>query len=382
MAASAREEQSGASRAAAYALPGGAVMVETLDESLRCWLDEFLLPGFDPFTSDVDAPWVVVTTTDDPPRAVESLGPRPCFALDQRVVEHPAWRSTAGVVVSDEQYGTRYSIGADAIRVLRDDEAPRTRASVMRVVRELATAQSLGDGSRLQLHAAALEHEGRIILLAGQKEAGKTTLTARLASIAELAVAGNDRVLLSSPHGSGGAWRLRPVPTVVSVRPGTRAHLVGRFDDFPAIPAPAHLTVRELDAIDVEHARHDAAARMKLSPMQFARAAGVSLCGEAPLAHVLLVSVDPELDGFALASCTRAQARRGLHAVRYGSRPDGTPRTIFEEWLGVARPPDADRARLDDLADAVPVSTLRVGPRVLDDDALAAALVEDVVARG
>ncbi len=385
MAASAREEQSGTSRDAAYALPGGPVAVHTADESLRRWLDEFLLPGFDPFPSGDGMPHVVVTD-DDSAGALEgfdALGPRPCFALDQRVVEHPAARSGAGdIVVTDEQYGTRYAIEADTIRVLRHDPAPRTRASVMRVIRELAIAQALADGSRVQLHAAALAHDGRIVVLAGPKEAGKTTLTLRLASIAGLAIAGNDRILLSQSTGRDGAWSVRAVPTVVSVRPGTRARVIGRFDDVPAVAAPAHLTLRELDAIGDECARHDAGERMKLSPAQFARAAGASLCGEAPLAHVVLVTVDPTLERFTLTPCTREQARAGLDDVRYGSRTDGTPRTIFEEWLGVTRPADADCARLDELADLVPVSTLRVGPRVLDDDALAAELLEDMVARG
>jgi hypothetical protein len=266
--------------------------------------------------------------------------------------------------------------------VLRDDPAPRTRSSVMRVVRELATAQALADGSRVQLHAAALEHDGRLVVLAGPKEAGKTTLTIRLASIAGLAIAGNDRILLSPPGERGGAWRVRPVPTIVSVRAGTRERLAGHFDDLPAIPSPAHLTARELDARPGEHAPADTTERVRLSPAQFARAAGVRLCGEAPFAQVLLISVDSTLDGYDLATCAREKARAHLDTVRYGSRTDGSPRTIFEKWLGVTRPPDADRACLDELADAVPISTLRVGPRVLDDDALARALVEDVVARG
>jgi hypothetical protein len=381
MAVSAREEQSGTPRTAAYALPGGVVALDTDDPSLRCWLDEFLMPGFDPVASATGAPRVVVTTTDDVPRGLQPVGARPCFALDQRVVEHPAFRSPDGIVVTDEQYGTWYLVGADTVQVSRDAPAPRTRSSVMRVLRELATAQALADGSRIQLHAAALEHDGRLIVLAGPKEAGKTTLTMRLASIGGLAIAGNDRLLLSAPSDRDGAWLVRAVPTVVSVRAGTRSQLVGRFDDLPAIPAPAHLTISELAAVADDDVRgvDVAAERMRLSPAQFARAAGVPLCGEAPLAHVLLISVDPALDDYDLAACTREQGRTGLDTVRYGSRRDGMPRTIFEEWLGVTRPPDADRARLDELADAVPTSRLRVGRRVLDDDALAAALLEEIV---
>jgi hypothetical protein len=172
MAASGREDQSGARCRAAYALPGAEVAVDTDDESLRSWLDEFLMPGFDPIAAATAAPTVVVTSADDmvaPRDSLEPLGTRPCFALDQGVIEQPASRSGDAVVVSDDKYGARYRIDPDSIAVVRDDRSPRSRAAVMRVARELATAQALADGSRLQLHGAALEHEGRIIVLAGPK---------------------------------------------------------------------------------------------------------------------------------------------------------------------------------------------------------------------
>jgi hypothetical protein len=381
MAASGREDQSGAERRAAYALPGAKVLVDTDDPSLQCWLDEFLMPGFDPIVTGPEVPTVVVTAADNtasPSHALEPFGALPCFALDQGVIEHLACRSGDTVVVTDEKYGARYRIDPDSITVMRDDPTPRSRAAVMRVVRELATAQALGDGSRLQLHAAALEHDGRIIVLAGPKEAGKTTLTVRLASVGKLAVAGNDRILLTPSRG----WSVRSIPTVVSVRPGTQAQMVGMFDDVPAVPSPAHLTMRELDALSDRQPPREPGVRLKLSPAQFVRAAGVSLSGEGRLGQVLLISVEPTLDGYEIERCTPQQSRAGLDAVRYGSRATGTPRTIFEDWLAVARPPDADRVLLDELAESVPVSTLRVGPRVLHDDGLAAELLGSVLAGG
>ena len=213
-------------------------------------------------------------------------------------------------------------------------------------------------------------------MLAGPKEAGKTTLTVRLASVGGLAIVGNDRILVTRDS----AWQVRPVPTVVSVRPGTRAQLAGRFDDIPAVPSPAHFTTRELDALSPRHPVHEPGTRLKLSAAQFARAADAPLCGGGELAHVVLISVDEALDGFTTESCSRERSRTGLDAARYGSRRDGTPRTIFEQRLGVTRPADADALLLDQLAESVPVSTLRVGPRVLHDDRVAAELLERVMA--
>lgn len=323
---------------------------------------------------------IVASPTATPP-PTDDLGPQPCFALDQHVLEHPASRSEGALVVRDTQYGARYFLGPDSVTVSRDDPAPRSRAAVMRVVRELATARALADGSRLQLHAAALEHEGKLIVLAGPKRSGKTTLALRLAACGRLAIVGNDRLLLTPSPAHPGAWAVRGIPTVVSVRPGTRAQL-GMFDDIPAAPSPAHLTVAELDAQARQHAPYEPGARVKVSLAQFARAAGVPLAGDGTLSHVLILAVDHDLDGFGIEPCRGVVARASLETVRYGSRPDGTPRTVFEEWLGVTRPSHSDRLRLDDLVGSVPVSTLTVGPAVLRDDRLVGELLARVVDHG
>ena len=107
---------------------------------------------------------------------------------------------------------------------------------------------------------------------------------------------------------------------------------------------------------------------------------GVSgvLARQRSLPSVLLISVDPELDGFAIDRCSApdaAEPRRG--ALRIS--PRRPPRTVFEEWLGGSAA-DADRALLDQLASAVAVATLRIGPSVLRDDGVAADLLERVLA--
>jgi len=383
MTASGREHEMGAPRRFGYGLPGAGVAVETDDPTLRKWLDEFLRPAYDPLPPGVDGPTVVVSSDRSPsvfppPEGSTVVGVQPCFALDREVAGHRAWRSGDVIVVSDERYGTQYCVGPQAVHIVREDSSVRSRASVMRVVRELTTAQALADGTRMQLHGAALGRDGPIVVLAGPKHAGKTTLTTRLASVGDLAIAGNDRMLIAPGAGSR-PWSVRPIPTVVSVRPGTRAQLEGRFDDFPDVPSPAHLTLAELDAISERTPARAPDGRLKLSPAQFARAAGVSSCGEGTLAAVLLISVDPALDRYALESCAPDRARTGLDAVRYGSRRDGTPRTLFEEWLGTTRPADADDLLLDELVRRVPVSTLRVGSRVMHDDDVAADLVAEVL---
>ena len=139
--------------------------------------------------------------------------------------------------------------------------------------------------------------------------------------------------------------------------------------------------MQELDARAADHGMQDAAVRVRLSPAQFANALGVPLTGEGRLVHVVLITVDVALDGYVLEPFTPGAARPHLDVARYG--PLGrTTRTVFEERVGVTRPADADCVLLDRLAESVGVSALRVGPRVLHDDVLAAELLGELLAYG
>jgi hypothetical protein len=382
--ASGREHSTNAPLRCEYGIPGAAVTVEVDDPALSSWLDEFLLPGFDHAAPATTAATVVVCSDAAAPIATSAastpLDVVPCFALDREIAGHPARKIGDSIVVTDERYGTEYRLEPGVVRVLRHDRSARSRAGVMRVVRELVTAQSLADGTRLQLHGAALAHGGRTIVLAGPKEAGKTTLTTRLAAVGGLPIVGNDRLLVMPSPDAAGSWTVRGIATVVSIRPGTRTQLPGRFDDLPDLPSPAHLTLTELDAVAAREPARAPAGRLKLSPAQLARAAGVSVGRGGDLHSVLLLAVDPALDGYALEPSAPDRARAELDAIRYGSRREGSPRTVFEEWLGVQRPAGADDILLEELASSVSVRHLRVGPRVLRDDALAAELLEAVVA--
>jgi hypothetical protein len=382
--ASGREHSTNAPLRRGYGLPGAETTVEADDPALSSWLDEFLLPGFDHAEPATTAPTVVVCSDAAAPLATSDastpLDVVPCFALDREIAGHAARKVGDSIVITDQRYGNEYRLDPDAVRVLRHGPSARSRAGVMRVVRELVTAQSLADGTRLQLHGAALAHDGRTIVLAGPKEAGKTTLTTRLAAVGGLPIVGNDRLLVLPAPETAKSWTVRGIATVVSVRPGTRTQLPGRFDDLPDLPSPAHLTLAELDAVAPREPARAPTGRLKLSPAQFARAAGVSVERGGDLHGVLLLAVDPALDGYSLEPSGPDRARAELDAIRYGSRRDGTPRTVFVVWLGVRRPAGADDALLDELASSTSVRHLRVGPRVLHDDALATELLDAVVA--
>lgn len=370
---------SDAATGASYAYGPARVEVRADAPDLLHWLDDFFLPGCARSPGRAGDPRVTVVGPDDPEaltadRAVIDEGPQPCFALDQSVVSHPSGRTRDGIrVIDDGQYGTRSLLGRDGVTVVRTDPAPRSRAGVMRVVRELVTAQAVADG-QVQLHAALLERDGRAVVIAGPKEAGKTTLVARLAGLGVAALAANDRVLLAADDRGG--WQAHAVGTIVSIRPGTRELLPALRGAFPDVASPAHLTDTELAAAGTGPAADD--ARVRVSPAQFARAIGARRAGGGRVARIVLLGVDRQLDGYRLRPLATDPAARALRRAEYGSRPDGLPRTVFEDWLGVAPHPAAEAWPA--LARAVPVSTLAVGPRTLLDDACAVTLADLLLA--
>ena len=369
----------------------GRVVVHPDGEPLAEWLDEFFRPGLTVVAADPAAPVVRVVDADAGTELGGSSAPArtpvPCFALDRSVVEHPAHRTADGIlVIDDEQYGTRIVLGADSVTIVRRDPAPRSRAGVMRVVRELVTAQAVAVGA-LQLHAGALARDGRVAVLAGPKQAGKTTLVARLAGLGLGAIAANDRLLLAADPGPGtkAAWHACPIGTVVSVRPGTRALFPALTGPFPAVRSPAHLTVAELAACaarDAAGAGGDTApARVTLSPAQFAHALGAPRSAGGRVAGVLLLAIDPDLDGYRITPLDADAAEPALAAVEYGCRPVGLPRTVFEDWLGIG-PAAPTIRRYAAFAASAAVRMLTVGPRVLRDDGCARDLADEVFAGG
>ncbi|HJQ85780.1 MAG TPA: hypothetical protein VKA21_16955, partial [Candidatus Binatia bacterium] len=225
-----------------YRLLDTVVAVTVDAPPIAAWLDEFLLPSFLPWTGEAADFAVRVRTEAAAHDAIAARRPpgtlaaRPVFALDREVVSHPSWIQSGRTVLADERYGTFYVVGDEAVEVVADPRVPLFRSGPMRVVREIATARVLADPTRLQLHAAALEVDGRAILIAGAKGAGKTTLLAYLAGAPRARILGNDRALLARRDG---AITVRGVPTIVSVRPETRALLPALFGGLAALPRPS-----------------------------------------------------------------------------------------------------------------------------------------------
>ncbi len=115
----------------------------------------------------------------------------------------------------------RSSFGAGDDRAAARPGEPARRLSPsagasLRFIRETMLSQ-LEWSRHLQVHASAVAASGRVVLFAGPRGAGKTSLVGHVAAAAGAGLVSNDRVIVTkTPSG----WDARGVPTIVSIRRG------------------------------------------------------------------------------------------------------------------------------------------------------------------
>jgi hypothetical protein len=113
----------------------------------------------------------------------------------------------------------------------------RIQTGLLRILR---AAWVLGHDDPI-VHACALEKQGRGLIVAGEKHAGKTTSLLNLCSRKNYDIVANDRLLLRSSEGDGGLCAMG-VPTVVNVRRDT----VKPFPEFHHLIDLRLFSVRDL----------------------------------------------------------------------------------------------------------------------------------------
>jgi hypothetical protein len=322
------------------------------------WLDEVLRPGCSLTAAEAGDPLVVIRPApppDDLDVFTESI---PCFALDQQVLSLRGRRHDGGTEVMCSRVTSSALVRAGEIAVSLWRAPPAGRFLALRVIRELLTTQAVAGGARVELHAAAIERDDRVVLLAGPKQAGKTTLLLHLVANSGAALVANDRALLSEDRG----WSVLGMPTIASVRPDTIALLPHLFGHIPACADLGHLTCGELAGAREVHGPMPRPSPITLSPAQLAAAAGVPMSAGGRLVTIAVLSRSAE-GGWRAQPLEGAAAVDALAAVVYGARSLGAP-TIFAEHLGLRRPDRVD-AVLRRLAADIRVVDLEVGADVV-----------------
>jgi len=302
-----------------FSYAGLDIGVETDAVSHLDWLEEFLAPAF---LCSTRAPGPRIDLIVDPGRYERWLAAGPsgaepvAFVLDTGPRRLPAWSTYAGrVCVHDPDMQVFYAIAEQRTLVLVAHWRPRLRSALMRPLRELAMDAAQQRGGLL-LHAAAYAVDGRTAIIAGAKEAGKTSLLTYMLSAGGADYLTNDRLLLAADHGS---LLARGLPTVVSIRAGT-------LDLFPRLwqrVAEArwrlHATLAECARADAQPARRWSDDRLGLTPAQYCAACNCRAVAEALPALLLFPRRSGRPGGLMLRPLSRIELEERLDTCRFAA---------------------------------------------------------------
>jgi hypothetical protein len=363
--------------AASYAFGPARIAVATDDVDAARWLEEFLAPWF---RVETGAPcdWrVVFRRSHEEHAALEALArgapsrPLACFALDNRTVELAAFEADGERVLAEPESRCFLRLRPNEIEIVARPEGRSARVALLRVVRELAATRRRSDADVLDLHAAGFERDGAAILIAGPKQAGKSTLLVHALASGRARLLANDRVQIDTS--------VRPVlatgiPTIVSLRSGTLERFPRLLAAGPPVERPLLLHAAELAACAPGPA--PSAERLTLSPLQLARRLGAGCTPAAPVAALLFPEIDAQQRGSRLERLAADAAARAIATSRYGVRMQPRPRTVFEELVKCERPEPRDDALVTRLAGELPCFRCRLGPDAYEQgpDALLEAL--------
>ena len=362
-----------ASQAFAYGSLG--LLVQAPSSTPLRWLEEFLLPAFE---TEARPPYAArVCLREDTREYERSLARRPaaageldCFINDSHVVRLPAWNSAPNTTTAyQEIYRALFVVdrAEHAVTVLSPAGNEGARTALMRAVRELAMNDSRRAGG-LFLHAAALAVDGRGLLIAGEKRAGKTTLLLHLLRTTGADFVSNDRVLLPAPA----APEVRAMPTIVTLRTGT-------LDRIPGLRAAIESRSFYYRRTVAESAEHPAPARawpdgsFGLSPAQLCSLLGVAARPRCAPRILLFPRLRGDRRGARLRDLSADAAAERLRRSLLSASLTKTTSELITFAPG-SPAPDAEqlRALCDGVAARLPALECELGPDAYDGGSLAA----------
>lgn len=258
--------------------------------------------------------------------------PSDVFALDSSTVRLPTWRREDATLAFDDFCGCWYVLAPRRLTLVAPRGAARAALGLLRLVREAVCARTAA-GTLLDLHAAALEHDGRAVVLCGPRRAGKSSLLCHLLRGGAAALLGNDRTQLRD---DGAGLVARGIPTIVRLRAAAPG-----LDRGPPL------------------AGADGARRLTLA--QLCAELGVVARLQAPVGVLVHLQLAPGGPPWELSPAGREEGEALLRRALYGP-PRARP-TLVEELLGTA-PPEVARveARIAEIAARMPQLLCRLGP--------------------
>lgn len=284
-----------------------------------------------------------------------------CFVADGRFEQLTLWQEdAAGRVLHDNRADAflRIPTKGGPIRVLVGRDCGRLRVLLMRIVRELALLQALQHGD-LFLHAAAVVSGVGGVLIAGPKEAGKTTMLLDFLRSGGARFLANDRVMVDL---TGASAIARGVPTIIKVRPGSLDYLSGLAEPAFGFPHRHYLTLRECAAGSplIEPPTRQPPS---LSPPQFCKWLNVTGVADAVVELIVFPVLDPSVRRSGLRRLSSKQAAQRLVANQFSGGGSGVVSPALAGCLpGNLPPADSVEQACSTLAHHAAAIECRLGP--------------------
>jgi hypothetical protein len=340
------------------------------------WLKEFLMPHFE-IEDSVTADCEISLCCDDmrfeellkrPPESNKKING---FRLDERMTRLNLWRRLDdGILLFDEEFKVFYEVSSDrkaTTIVARSEKSPGYRTALMRVVREYAM-NYCRERVGVFMHSAALSFGGRGIAIAGEKNAGKTSLLMYLLRSLPCKYISNDRVLI---HFQKRTPLVYGIPTVVTISGETISNLSDeqpRILDRP-LPRSSHrLTIQEIFDRNPEPVRSETVS-YTLSPSQFCRLLNVEPLRNAELGALIFPQILKNQAGCRLEAIRGDQVEQRLKITEL-SRKVSDMDSVFNANLRRGGPgPITENCQelIARLSSSLPCYVLQMGPDIYSD---------------
>jgi hypothetical protein len=283
--------------------------------------------------------------------------PADCFTRDGRFERHGVVQRGDGIrTIIDER--ARLFCQMDArcakVAVVAESDHRHARATLMRIIRELATVRGHERGDLL-LHAGGAVHDGRAVLFVGSKGAGKTSMLLNAVGRGEADFLSNDRVVLEVEESGTFATGQ---PTIVRTRPESLRFLESPCESDWDRSFSYGLTAEEAvqsGPVSVVESR----TCFSMSPTQFCRWMNVERSGRTSVSGIVFPRIDPSVESFELAALdSETTTMRLVENLLATAAP-----AVFANENGESAPNgDAVWARCAQVAKTVPGIDCILGP--------------------
>jgi hypothetical protein len=226
--------------------------------------------------------------------------------------------------------------------------------------------------TELDLHAAAVEADGKAIVIIGPKRAGKTTLSFHLMRSGRCRWIANDRTFAGP---SGAVFAAHGMPTAVKIQPPTLAYFPELRRGLRDLERPYLHSVAELAGAN-NGEEIDGSTEFALSPAQLMCQLKVTALPSAPVGAIVFPEIGHDVERWAVEPLAPPEVSSGILSNLYGMVSRRQEPTLFEERDGGTSASPNGLAQA--LSETVPGFRVRLGRDAYAGPSLVARLLEAV----